>query len=253
MKLRVVCEIVLFMSREVSPRFANSIRPSIYQFLYKGFYGLFERFGGINVTDASKMPVRGKKVVTGNHDKKKDPWVMGVVNPESLFSLGKKELGSWRYVWVGRWALGPLMNTKLIHRSGRDYEILEGVAEFMMENDVAVLSYLYGTRDLEDKGAEAKTGIAHMAIRSSTEDKPTPVVPFGHSTSVWTRGKPIQIVVGEPIYAPPDGRELKKAALKNARREMTAKLVTSVAALAERAIELDAKGAGIPGKIRWND
>ena len=241
------------MTKEVPARFADSIRPKAYAWLYRRFYGLFESHGGINVVDAGNIPRRGKKVVTGNHDKKKDPWMMGVVNPESLFSLGKEELGSWQYLWVGKWALEPFMNVKLITRTGRDYDLLEKMAEFMMEEDAAVQSYIYGTRQPEKKeGAMPKTGVAHLAIRSSTEEHLTPVVPFGHSTAVWTPGKPIQVVVGEPIYAPANGRELKGAALKSVRREMTFEIVESIGSLVQRAIELDAEGAGTPGEIRWN-
>lgn len=239
------------MTRE-SSRFANSIRPGVYARLYKMFYSLFERVGGINIVDSHNMLPPGKKLVTANHDRALDPWLMGVVNPESLFSLGKEELGSWKYAFIGKWALEPLMNTKLIKRTGQDYDILEGVAEFMMEQNAAIQSFLYGTRNLEQKNVKAKTGVAHIAIRSSTEDAPTPVVPYGHSTSVWSPGKPIQVVVGKPVYAPPSGRSLTGAALRRERRDITEKLDSSIRSLAARAIALDTEVIGIPGEIRWN-
>jgi 1-acyl-sn-glycerol-3-phosphate acyltransferase len=241
------------MSREVSPRFANSIAPRTYQALYASFYKLFEHLGGINITGANNMPPHGKKVVSANHETIIDPWVMGLVNPESLFSLGKEELGSYKYAFVGRWALAPLMNAVLIKRTGRDYDILENMSTFMIEHDAACQSFIYGTRRPESKGAMPKTGVAHLAIRSSTPDNPTPVVPFGHSTRVWKPGRPIQVVVGEPIYGPPNGRKLPKGELRTERRRITDEAVDSIARLSGIAVQLDSMGAGIPGRIVWND
>lgn len=240
------------MSKEVTPRFAKAARPGAWAWLYKRFYGLFESLGGINVKDADKMPGPGKKVLSGNHDTLMDPWVTGVIDPEAIYSLGKDELGTWRYLWLGKLVMAPFMNTKLITRTGRDIEILDGMADFMIENDVAAQSYVYGTRRPEKKGAMPKTGVAHLAIKSSIEDSPTAIVPLGHSTSIWHPGRPIQVVVGEPIYAPDDGKSLKGVALRNARRDLTDELVASIDLLKQRAIENDEAGRGIAGEIRWN-
>jgi 1-acyl-sn-glycerol-3-phosphate acyltransferase len=233
--------------------FDNAHRPRAYTFFYNRFYHLFEHLGGINVVDTDKAAAPGKKVVTSNHETLVDPFAMGIANEqEALFSLGKDQLASWRYAFIGKWALGPLMNTQFIKRTGQDYDILQGVAEFMMENDAAVQSYLYGTRRADEKGVAAKPGIAHIAIKSSTEDSPTPIQPYGISTSVWKPGRPIQVVTGEPVYAPENGIELTGGALSKERKRITKELADQIVDLKKRAIELDKDGAGEVGKIVFN-
>lgn len=241
------------MIREKKAQFESANRPWIYTSLYYPFAGLFHVLGGIHIEGIDKIPGKGKKLVTANHETMADPFVMGVVNEEALASLAKAELGTWKYLWAGKWALVPLMNTTLINRTGADYEILDEAADFIRNKDAAVLSYLYGTRKAEKKGAKPKTGVAHIAIKSSQEGKPTPVVPFGHSMSVWRPGRPIQVVVGDAIYAPENSQGLEKAALVRARKELTGQLAASIVSLTARALELDEERAGRRFRIVRHD
>jgi 1-acyl-sn-glycerol-3-phosphate acyltransferase len=222
------------------PNFSKANHPLAYGIIKTWIGGLFQMAGGIHIVMPNSYAGPGKKIETANHDSWLDPFLLGVVNAEPMFALGKDELAK-KFPYVGKWFLGPYCNTTFISRTGRDHDILGEMGEKADKEDVAVLSFITGTRRDD---AMPKTGVAHMAIKSSTEERPTAILPVGHSLSVWKPGRPVQVIFGEPIYCPGNARELKGAWLKNAREYLTDEAMANVEFLKTQAIVLDAMRAG---------
>ena len=224
-------------------RFSEAVHPAFYNFAYGVVSGYMKRRGGLNVTGTLNMPHQGRVMLTANHEKKVDPFAIGIGYPRALRALAKKELLGPHYLYIGH-LLSPL-GTSFIDRDNVSHSRLRDAGNILNGN-LAYLSFIEGTRKNEGEEIKAKEGVAWLALKASSESEQCPVLPIGLSTSEIVRGQPIQMVAGEVIYA-------SGSATKKARQALTAEIASSLHDLTREAVYLSREGAGVPGQIKWDD
>lgn len=239
--------------KNVDPkRFADSSDPALYALIYDGVYRALERRGGINITGAHNLPRKGRYVSTSNHESALDQFVPGLAAAKAIKVTGKRELKTWRYGYVPG-IIFERLGAELFEREGSAHNAYSRSAKSLMDSNIPVHSFLERTRKNSFENFTPEEGVAWLALEASPLDEPCPIIPMGLSTSQLERGKPIQMVVGEPIYLHEDPASLTRRQKKELRKEMTPYIGQIVVGLRDHALDLHAKGAGIPHRIMWND
>lgn len=237
------------MTGEAGAEFSGAKFPGLYVMAFKTTRASFRRLGGINITGSGNIPEPGKKVITGNHETILDSFGIGTVFEEAIWAVAKRELRGVRYLGAG-WLL-PLLNAELVNRKHAEHELGRELLS-ILNRDLAVMNYLYGTRRHDEKGTEPKSGVAWLAIKSATKSD-TSIVPVGHSFGVWRPRRPVQIVIGKNIIVPAGSAQLPGSERKEHREDLTAELAEAIRNLKTTAVELDGERAGEQGRITLND
>lgn len=191
--------------------------------------------GGVNVIGFENFPDTNRLLVTAEHDRKIDPFVIGAVSVRSMRSMAKKELWGREY----KHAVGPVISLlgafPVVRNSLASRAALEKSMS-ILEDEMALLVFLKGTRE----DGVAKDGLASLSLKTGS-----PILPIGLSTEVTPKGRPIQCIFGEVIAVD---------AMKNTkpnRKIVTAEIATVIHDLKQQAIRLDADGAGVPNQITY--
>lgn len=219
--------------------YSEAPSPAYYATAYHPVATMVRARGGLNVVNAGIFRETGPAILTSHHDKMLDPQAIGVAYPRALYSLGKQELLSAKYFWIGRFAqpLGMIA----IDRDAAGHNIMRTQLKILKAGH-SLLSFYQGTR----KSTQPKDGVAWTALMASQEDEVCPVYPIGHTTPEAGLMQPVQLVVGEPIYSDDRG-----GTGKSARKALTLEIETAVQELRAQALNLHQEGAGRAHRITF--
>jgi len=178
----------------------------------------------VKLEGLENVPRKGAVILAINHVSNADPmlagaWVSDALRTRRIHWLGKRELFSWPvFGWIC--ALGGVHP---VDRSTADVEAYR-LATKILEKGYVLLIFPEGTRSPSGALAEAKDGMAQLAIRTGAQ-----ILPIGVNDSdiVWPKGRKfprllprrrIRVRIGTPFLAsdvvPPamDRRAAKTAA-----------------------------------------
>lgn len=161
--------------------------------------GAFELFANIQIFGANKMPASGPVVLAANHLTNFDvlPLQMAAM-PRPIFYMGKEEL--FRNP-VSDWALRQMGGFPVYRGAGDDWAMAH--AEKVLAQGQVLGIFPEGKRSHGKGLASAKTGAARLALQAGC-----PIVPVGVEGTQrmfrsYTKRTPVEIRVGDPIYARP--------------------------------------------------
>lgn len=233
-------------------RFEGAPHPWLYNLSYTATYRYFEWRGGINITGAANLERTGPSVYAANHEHLYDFLIVGLALARAMKVPGKKELKGWQYGFLPGLLLEQL-GGELFDREGSARTALERTTNIVCEGYPA-LSFIEKTRKNRPEDFKPEMGAAWIAIAAAARlEEDIPLHAVGLSTAELERDKPIQMVVGETIWIPKEVADWSPPKRKKLRREITPEIGQRVAVLRDQSIQMHREGAGVAGKIRWND
>jgi 1-acyl-sn-glycerol-3-phosphate acyltransferase len=194
-------------------------------------------FARVRVEGLEHIPRSGAVILAANHISNADPvvagaWITPALRNRRIHWLGKRELFAWPvFGWVA--AHGGVHP---VDRGTADVDAFR-LATRILERGYVLLAFPEGTRSPTGELAEAKDGLAMLAMRTGAA-----IVPIGinNSDAVWRKGqklpspfprRTITVRIGEPFtiadVIPAD------ADRKAAKRLATDAIMTRIAALLE--------------------
>lgn len=128
---------------------------------------LFRIIYRIRVEGTENIPKEGKLIVCSNHINNLDPLIISIIFPRTINWMGKKEL--FKYRWFG--FILEKLNVFPVDRAGTDIKSVKKSLRILKENKVLGI-FPEGTKVKGYDLANAKPGIALMAVKSQTDILP---------------------------------------------------------------------------------
>ena len=178
-------------------------------------------FGSIRVTGRENVPPAGPLIIAANHQSNADPPALVYAVPRPLNFMAKRDL--FVNPLVG-WFLRAL-HVYPVDRDGRDVDALRWALRMLGAGET-LLIFPEGTRS---PGAlsEASDGLAYLALSSGA-----PVLPVAITGTERIRGmfripfhfQRLSVAIGEPFTPPAPAGRIERAALRDATREIMARV-----------------------------
>jgi 1-acyl-sn-glycerol-3-phosphate acyltransferase len=189
---------------------------------------LMRAWFGLRVKGAEHIPSSGPALIVSNHQSILDPPVIGGAARRQIYFLAKAEL--FRIPLFG-WLIRAL-HARPVRREGPDPRALR-TAALLLEEGKALLVFPEGTRSLDGRLGEGKSGVGMLAVTSGA-----PVVPAYVSGTLealpkgaaWPRRSQVSVSFGPALhFKAPIG-----SGRKERYREATEAMMRGIAQLKEQ-------------------
>jgi 1-acyl-sn-glycerol-3-phosphate acyltransferase len=172
----------------------------------------------LEVRGREHVPAAGPVLLVSNHVSVLDPPFIGGAAPRELYFLAKEEL--FRVPLLGR--LIHALNARPVRRDGSDSRALKTALTLLGENR-AILLFPEGTRGVEGRLGEGKSGAGMLAVMSGAPVVPVHIsgtaraLPPGRALPRPTR---VRVRFGPPLYFKTARDERRKERYREATEEM---------------------------------
>jgi 1-acyl-sn-glycerol-3-phosphate acyltransferase len=165
--------------------------------------GVFHLFANVRIFGAEKMPASGPVVLVANHLTNFDVLPLQMAATRPIFYMGKEEL--FRNPLMD-WVFRQMGSFPVYRGAGDDWAMAH--AEKVLAQGQVLGIFPEGRRSRGKGLASAKTGAARLALLAGC-----PIIPVGiHGPQYmfrrYTKRTPVEICLGDPIYARPGERPL---------------------------------------------
>jgi 1-acyl-sn-glycerol-3-phosphate acyltransferase len=190
----------------------------LYAFLKPIAVFLMRAWFGLRVRGAEHVPASGPALIVSNHQSILDPPVIGGAARRQIYFLAKAEL--FRIPMFG--SLIRALHARPVRREGSDPGALRTAAQLLGEGK-ALLVFPEGTRSLNGRLGEGKSGVGMLAVTSGA-----PVVPVYVSGtlealpkgSAWPRRSQVSVSFGPALHFKPRNGAGRKERYREAAVEM---------------------------------
>lgn len=118
----------------------------------------------------SRVPKHGPVILASNHVSHLDPPLITISTPRYVHNMAKRELFSNQFL---RWFMVQV-ETILVHRGQAKKAIVDAVE--MLDEGKCILIFPEGTRSLDGKLSQGRSGAVVLAIRSGAPIVPTAII-----------------------------------------------------------------------------
>jgi len=190
----------------------------LYAFLKPIAVFLMRAWFGLRVRGAEHVPESGPALIVSNHQSILDPPVIGGAARRQIYFLAKAEL--FRIPMFG--SLIRALHARPVRREGSDPGALRTAAQLLGEGK-ALLVFPEGTRSLNGRLGEGKSGVGMLAVTSGAPVVPAYVsgtleaLPKG---SAWPRRSQVSVSFGPALHFKPRNGAGRKERYREAALEM---------------------------------